>query len=66
MPCEKQGFRDTIMQLNEMFPDKGMLTRSEVAAFIGVDRHALAKMNIRFNATTKRITKADLARQVCT
>lgn len=62
MGREKQGYRDTMVQLNEMFPDKGMLTRADVVRFTGkslstVCRHIKFKGNI--------VTKADLARQVC-
>ena len=65
MSREKVGYRDTIAQLNEMFPDKGMLTKTETAKFIGVSRTTIYKSGIKFNETTGRITKADLARQVC-
>ena len=65
MPREKQGYRDTIAQLNEMFPDQGMLNHDEVARFLGVHRSTVRKRGIRFNELTGRVTKADLARQVC-
>lgn len=65
MSREKQGYRDTIAQLNEMFPDKGMLTKNEVAQFMGVSRATIYNRGIKFNDNTGRITKADLARQVC-
>ena len=64
MSREKEGFRDIMAQLNEMFPDKGMLSIKEVAQFMGVERHK-ARRDIRFNETTGLVTKADLARQVC-
>jgi hypothetical protein len=62
---EKAGFRDVMTQLNEMFPEQGMLGKAEVARFLGVDRHTVTRRGIRFNASTGRVTKADLARQVC-
>lgn len=65
MSREKQGYRDTIAQLNEMFPEKGMLNRADVAKFMGVSRSTIYHRGIQFNAATGRITKADLARQVC-
>ena len=65
MSREKQGFRDTIASLNEMFPDQGMLSKGEVARFLGVTTKTVGRHGIRFNAATARITKADLARQVC-
>lgn len=65
MSREKAGFRDTLELLNEMFPDQGMLGKAEVARFLGVDRKTVQRRGIRFNEATGRITKADLARQVC-
>lgn len=65
MSREKQGYHDTIAQLNEMFPDKGMLTRADVAKFMGVSRATIYHRGIQFNKATGRIAKADLARLVC-
>jgi len=65
MSREKAGFRDTISQLNEMFPDQVMLGKGEVARFLGVNRATVARRGIRFNEATGRVTKADLARQIC-
>ena len=65
MAREKAGYRDVIMQLNEMYPGKGMLTRGEVAQFLGVNRSTVYRRGIQFNAATGRVTKADLARQIC-
>lgn len=65
MSREKAGFRDTIAQLNEMFPDQGMLGKGEVAKFLGVDPRTVSRRGIKFNSATGRVTKADLARQVC-
>ena len=65
MPREKAGFRDTIAQLNEMFPDKGMLGQDEVAMFLGVTTRTVRRRGIQFNKATGRVTKADLARHVC-
>lgn len=64
MSREKNGFRDTMAALNEMFPDQGMLGKSEVAKFMGVDRTTVARRGIKFNLATGRVTKADLARQI--
>lgn len=64
MPREKDGFRDCIALLNERFPDKDMLNIAEVMEFCGISRNT-AKKKIRFNAATGKITKTDLARQVC-
>lgn len=65
MSREKQGFRDTIAALDAMFPDQGMLGVNEVAKFLGVCRRTVQRRGIRFNAATGRVTKADLARQIC-
>ena len=65
MSREKPGYRDTIAQLNAMFPDKGMLSKTETAMFLGVDIKTVKRRGIKFNEATGRITKADLARQVC-
>lgn len=65
MSREKIGYRDTIRELNEMFPGQGMLGKSEVALFMGVDRKTVTRRGIRFNDATGRVTKADLARQIC-
>ena len=62
---EKIGFRDVLAQLNEAFPEQGMLNKNEVARFIGCDRSTVTRRGIRFNAATGRVTKADLARQIC-
>jgi len=69
MGREKQGYRDTIAALNEMFPDQGMLGRTEVARFAGVhvttvDRWIKAG-KISMKTSTGRLSKADLARQIC-
>lgn len=63
MSREKAGFHDNMALLNEMFPGKGMLNQKEAAQFIGCHRTTVAK-KIKFNATTKLISKADLARQI--
>lgn len=65
MSREKAGFRDTIAALDAMFPDQGMLNVSEVARFMGVNRTTVTRRGIRFNQATGRVTKADLARQIC-
>lgn len=65
MAREKQGYRDTIMQLSEMFPDKGTLTRGEVARFLGVNRSTVYRRGIKFNDVTGKVTIPDLARQIC-
>ena len=65
MPREKQGYRECIAQLNEMFPNQGMLGKGEVAKFLCVNRSTVLRRGIVFNTVTGRVTKADLARQIC-
>ncbi len=64
MSREKPGYRDTLALLNERFPDKDLLSRSDVAAFMGVTTATVRRRGIVFNAVTRRVSKADLARQV--
>ena len=65
MSREKASFRDVMTELNAMFPDQGMLGKGEVARFLGVNRSTVLRRGIKFNTITGRVTKADLARQVC-
>ena len=65
MGREKAGFRDTIADLNRVFPVQGTLTKTEVARYLGVDRSTIYRWGIKFPEATGRITKADLARQIC-
>lgn len=62
MGREKQGYRDTIEELNRLFPNKGMLEIREVAQYMGCSVRTVQR-TITYQGT--RITKADLARQVC-
>lgn len=64
MSREKAGFRDTIADLNRVFPIQGTLSKTEVATYLGVDRKTVSRRGIRFN-DMGRVTKADLARQIC-
>ena len=69
MGREKQGYRDTVAALNDMFPDQGMLGKQEVAQFLGVHRNTLDRYvrtgKISFKSGIERVSKADLARQIC-
>lgn len=64
MSREKAGFRETIADLNRVFPIQGTLSKAEVATYLGVDRRTVNRRGIRFN-DMGRVTKADLARQIC-
>lgn len=65
MSREKQGYHECIAALNDMFPEQGMLSKGEVAKFLGVTTRTINRHKIQFNPATGRVTKADLARQVC-
>lgn len=64
MSREKDGFRDTIADLNRVFPIQGTLSKADVALYLGVNRSTVLRRGIRFNEMG-RVTKADLARQIC-
>lgn len=64
MSREKQGFRDTLERLDKAFPDRELLTITDVAQFTGVKRETVRKW-IVLNPATRRVSKVDLARQVC-
>lgn len=63
MAREKDGYRDNLERLNERFPDRELLTIADVMDFCGISRNTARKW-FKFNPTTKRISKADLARAV--
>jgi len=65
MSREKECFHDTMAALNAMFPDQITLSKGEVARALGVDRTTVTRRGIKFNTATGRVTKADLARQIC-
>lgn len=62
MGREKQGYRDTIAELNRIFPDKGMLDRNDAARFMG---KSVSTVRRKIQFKDGLITKADFARQVC-
>lgn len=41
MPREKEGFRDQLVRLDELFPDRETLTLDEVSELLGVYRKTL-------------------------
>lgn len=62
MPREKLSYRDNLERLNEMFPDKELLTRVDVAKFTGLHRQTVAKW---FSFSCHGMTsKATLAREI--
>lgn len=63
MGREKEGYYGMMEQLNRKMPDKELLSKREAAEILGIS-YSTALRRLRFNAFGK-ITKADLARQVC-
>ena len=63
MSREKEGFRETIADLNRVFPEQGTLDHADVARFLGCSVRTVQR-RIRFHPVTRRVTKADLARQI--
>ena len=43
MPREKEGFRDQLVRLDELFPGRETLKLDEVAKLVGLDRRTLLK-----------------------
>ena len=64
MATEKAGYRENLALLNARFPDKDMLNRDDVAAFMGLSRRSRVIDRLSFNKTTRLVSKSDLARQV--
>ena len=61
---EPDGYRLNLELLNLRFPESDMLTQRQVAEFTGLCVQTVRK-RIRFNALTNKVSKADLARQIC-
>lgn len=41
---EKKGFRDNVERIKAMFPDKELLTKSDVVRFCGINYRTVVKM----------------------
>ena len=61
MPKEKELFRDNLQILNERFPDKFLLTSTDVVEFTGLERHTIKK---KFKFDGRYITKTQFARDL--
>ena len=59
MPREKEAYRDNLELLDRMFPDKNILTVSDVAKFSGCCYRVAKKI---YPFKDNRISKATLAR----
>jgi len=60
---EKPGYRDNLERVDAAF-DHEYLTAAEIARWLGC-KPDTARRHFTFNAKTKRISKAELARQMC-
>ena len=63
MPRERDGYRYNLERVEAQF-DHEYLTAAEIARWFGCKPDTVRR-NFTFNPTTKRISKADLARQMC-
>ena len=61
MPREKADYRDLLMRLDEAYPGRELLTREEVAAFLGVNPRTVKR---RYDFPAGRVTKTAIARAV--
>lgn len=61
MAREKVDYRDLLMRLDEAFPGRELLTREEIAAFLGVNPRTVKR---RYDFPAGRVTKTAIARAV--
>ena len=59
MPKDREGFRDQMARLNEVFPDRELLSVADVVRFTGRDRRTVVKF---FNFRNNFISKVEVAR----
>lgn len=65
MPREKESYRDNLERIKERYPQKEMLTVSEVAAFTGLHRYTVKKIfKFQTFGDNTYISAASLARQM--
>lgn len=64
MPREKECFRDNLVRLDERFPDKELLTKSDVASFLGISSRTLTRRSEEYGFTSRsnHVSKVKLAR----
>ena len=69
MAREKEGYRDTLAELNRIFPEKNLFSLPDVVRYTGLDRRTvMARYGKKFTGAkykSKFINKTDLARAVC-
>jgi len=61
MAREHPDFRETLARLDETFPGRELLTREEIAAFLGVNPRTVKR---RYDFPAGRVTKTAIARAV--
>ena len=62
MSREKEGFRDNLVRLDELFPGKEMLYVSEIQRAFGISRRRVERMVAPKLIDGKYISKVNLAR----
>ena len=64
MPREKECFRDYLERLDEKFPDKELLTKAEVVAFLGISPSTMTRKakEFGFAPRSNHVSKVKLAR----
>lgn len=63
MPREKQGYRDTLERLDTAFPGRELLTRGEIAAFLGMHPRTVKR---KYDFPPGKVPKTTVARMVAT
>lgn len=61
MPREKPDYRELLARLDDTFPGRELLTREEVASFLGVNPRTVKR---RYDFPAGRVTKTLVARAV--
>lgn len=61
MPREKADYRDLLERLDEAFPGKELLTKQEIAGWMGISPQTVTR---RYKWPRGRITKTAVARAV--
>lgn len=64
MAREKEGYRDLLARLGELYPERAALTRKEVAAALGVSYRTVQR-RVKWPAKLPTIPVTELARQMC-
>lgn len=63
MPREKEGYRENVERLNDLFPGREMLTVQDVMQVMGYRSVNTAKKYVPF--VNRRVSKVILARLMC-